>query len=173
MVWLDEWFGPPKDRPHLEGNIAWMNLPISWLKSCNCNASKCSILLVPLQWLGIQFNSVTLFMSAHRTASNAPNGSATEVGIFIHDGTLPLRYWMLRDFAPTYIMKVWNHGWTRVLLEIVLYFTLIENEQHLTQYYRNSQTWGCWRENQVTHYTHPTLCYLDIVRQLTLKYRSY
>lgn len=167
------------DLDHQKTGLTWKEILPEWiclyhgLNRVTAMLPNVPLLLVPLQWLGIQFNSVTLFMSAHRTASNAPNGSATEVGIFIHDGTLPLRYWMLRDFAPTYIMKVWNHGWTRVLLEIVLYFTLIENEQHLTQYYRNSQTWGCWRENQVTHYTHPTLCYLDIVRQLTHKYRSY
>lgn len=35
------------------------------------------------------------------TSSKAPNGRATDGGIPTHDGTLPLRYEILRDLAPT------------------------------------------------------------------------
>jgi len=43
----------------------------------------------------------TLFGPYERTSSKAPNGRATDVGTPTQDGTLPLRYEMLRDLAPT------------------------------------------------------------------------
>lgn len=43
----------------------------------------------------------TLLESSESAHSNVPNGSATEVGILIHDGTLSRRNLMLHDFEPT------------------------------------------------------------------------
>lgn len=43
----------------------------------------------------------TLFILSDRTFSKTPNGSATEVGIPIQDGTFSFKNEMLRDLAPT------------------------------------------------------------------------
>lgn len=43
----------------------------------------------------------TLLIFSDRTVSKAPNGMATDVGILIHEGTLPRKNLILQDFAPT------------------------------------------------------------------------
>jgi len=54
--------------------------------------------------------SYTLLTSSDRTVSKAPNGRATDIGILIHDGTLPLKNLVLQDFAPTFKIEYFqNH----------------------------------------------------------------
>ena len=43
----------------------------------------------------------TLFKPSERTFSKTPNGRATDVGIWTHNGTFPFRYEIFRDLAPT------------------------------------------------------------------------
>lgn len=52
-------------------------------------------------WSHTTFFNYTLLVSSESAHSNVPNGSATEVGILIHDGTLSRRNLMLHDFEPT------------------------------------------------------------------------
>ena len=47
----------------------------------------------------------TLLGPYERTSSKAPNGRATDVGTPTQDGTLPFRYEILRDLAPTWYRK--------------------------------------------------------------------
>jgi hypothetical protein len=47
----------------------------------------------------------TLLTASDITVSNAPNGIATDIGILIQDGTLPLKNLILQDFAPTYVIE--------------------------------------------------------------------
>lgn len=53
-------------------------------------------------WIDNQHTLLTLSVS---TFSNTPNGTATDVGRRIHEGSLPIRLAMLRDLAPTSTMR--------------------------------------------------------------------
>ena len=108
-------------------------------------------------------------------ASNTPKGRTTDVGTFIHDGTLPLRYSMLLDLAPTYTFGI--HCEQNVIVNHIteylyssLVVQLVPQNLPITLFLSNLQIPG---NNSIwlIEFLEPgnNICFMSIIHDITVK----